>query len=303
MVAPVSAPDEDRRGVLRGHLALAAVQLCFGSFPIFGILAFEGFAPRAVAAWRFVVGALVLGAIAWWRHGRGMLPRRADLLRLQVCAFLGVGLNMVLFLEGLERTTAVNTGLLMPIIPVYTLIIAVAVGQERFRWRRGIGIALALAGTSVLLLQKGPDLSRSHLVGNLLILTNCLSYSAFLVVSKPLLGRYPPLVVVAWVFLLSVWTVPLFAWNETLVPVEASRLSWISLGWVLVFPTIVSYVLNTYALSKVTASTTATYILVQPLVACTGGVIFLGESFPAGTGLAATAILFGVWLVVRREAR
>jgi drug/metabolite transporter (DMT)-like permease len=300
---PASASDDDRRGVLKGHLALVAVQLCFGSFPVFGILAFEGFAPRAIAAWRFVVGALVLGAIAWARHGRAMLPRRADLPRLQVCALLGVALNMVIFLEGLERTTAVNSGLLMPIIPVYTLIIAVAVGQERFHWRRGAGIALALAGTLGLLLQKGPDLSSDYLAGNLLILTNCLSYSIFLVLSKPLLKRYPPMVVIAWVFILSVWTVPLFAWNESFVPVHASRLSWYSLGFVLLFPTVISYLLNTFALSKVAASTTATYILLQPLITCTGGVLVLGESFLPGTGLAAGAILIGVWLVVRQEAR
>jgi drug/metabolite transporter (DMT)-like permease len=297
------APDDERRGIRRGHIALVAVQLCFGSFPVFGILAFEGFSPRAIAGWRFVVGALVLGGIAFWRYGREMLPRRADLLRLQVCALLGVAFNMVVFLEGLERTTAVNSGLLMPIIPVYTLIIAVAVGQERFAWRRGLGIALAFGGTLVLLLQKGPDFSSEHLVGNVLILTNCLSYSIFLVVSKPLLRRYPPMVVIAWVFLLSVWTVPLFAWNETFVPADASRFSWFSLGWVLLFPTVISYLLNTYALSKVAASTTATYILLQPLITCTGGVLILGESFLPGTGFAAAAILLGVWLVVRPQAR
>jgi len=291
--------DVDRRRVLRGHLALLAVQVCFGFFPIFGKLAFDGFSPRAVAAWRFLVGGLVLGLLAWVRYGRAMIPRRADLLRLQVCSLLGVVINMVVFLEGLERSTAVNAGLLMPVIPVYTFAIAVAVGQERFSWRRGAGILLALAGTLSLLLQKGPDLSSEHLVGNLLIVVNTLSYSLFLVVGKPLLRRYPPFVVIAWVFLLSLWSIPFFARGETLVPAGAGAAPWLSLGYILVFPTLIAYLLNTFALSVVAASTTATYILLQPLIAVTAGVLLLGEAFLPGTGFAAAVILAGVWLVVR----
>ena len=299
-MAPPPPPEThpDRR-VLQGHLALVAVQLCFGFFPIFGKLAFDGFAPRAVAAWRFAVGALVLGGLAWARHGRAMIPRRSDLLRLQVCSLLGVVVNMVVFLEGLERTTAVNAGLLMPVIPVYTLIVAVAVGQERFRWRRGAGILLALSGTLFLLLQRGPDFSRDHLIGNLLIVVNTLSYSVFLVASKPLLLRYPPIVVIAWFFLLSLWSIPLFARGETFAPADAGAGAWLSLGYVLLFPTLVAYLLNTFALSLVSASTTATYILLQPLIAVTGGVLVLGEAFLPGTWMAAAPILAGVWLVVR----
>jgi drug/metabolite transporter (DMT)-like permease len=300
-MAEPAPPDAHahRRRVLHGHLALLAVQVCFGFFPIFGKLAFDGFSPRAVAAWRFLVGGLALGALAWARHGRAMIPRREDLLRLQVCSLLGVVINMVVFLEGLERSTAVNAGLLMPVIPVYTFAIAVAVGQERFRLRRGAGILLALAGTLFLLFQKGPDLSSEHLTGNLLIVVNTLSYSLYLVVSKPLLRRYPPFVVIAWVFLLSIWSIPLFARGETFLPPEASAGAWLSLTYILVFPTLIAYLLNTFALSLVTASTTATYILLQPLIAVTAGVLVLGEPFLPGTGFAAAVILAGVWLVVR----
>ena len=289
----------DRRQILRGHMALLAVQVCFGFFPIFGKLAFEGLSPGAVAAWRFLVAGLVLGALAWTRHGRDMIPRPADLIRLQVCSLLGVAINMVVFLEGLERTTAVNAGLLMPVIPVYTFAIAVAMGQERFSWRRGAGILMALSGTLFLLFQKGPELSSEHMLGNLLIVINTLSYSLYLVISKPLLVRYPPLVVIAWVFLLSIWTIPLFAEGETLLPSGAGASTWLSLGYILVFPTLIAYLLNTFALSLVTASTTATYILFQPLIAVLAGVLVLGEAFLPGTGVAAAVILAGVWLVVR----
>jgi drug/metabolite transporter (DMT)-like permease len=52
----------------------------------------------------------------------------------------------------------------------------------------------------------------------------------------------------------------------------------------------------------VSASTTATYILLQPLITALAGVLVLHERVPPGTWLAAAAILGGVWLVVRVPA-
>ena len=53
--------------------ALAAVQLCFGLFPVFGRLAMDpeaGFSPFAVATWRIGVGAVCLFLLAFSIYGR-----------------------------------------------------------------------------------------------------------------------------------------------------------------------------------------------------------------------------------------
>ena len=63
-----------------GHLALVAVQLLFGVFPVFGRVAMDperGFAPFAVAAGRIGFGAVVFGLLAVAVHGRGAWPPRA----------------------------------------------------------------------------------------------------------------------------------------------------------------------------------------------------------------------------------
>jgi drug/metabolite transporter (DMT)-like permease len=286
-----------------GHLALLGVQLCFGLFPIFGKLAMRSFDPRAIVTWRIVAGSVVLLALAFLRHGRAAFPRPGDLPRLLAAALLGVPINMVLFLEGLERSTTINAACLMPAIPVYTLVIAVLVGQERFDARRAAGIGLALAGTLVLLLQKGPEFGAEHLEGNLLFVLNTASYALYLVISKPLLARYPAPVLIAWVFALSLWTIPFFHDGSALVPSAASTADWLSLGYILVFATGAAYLLNAFALSVVSASTTATYILLQPLITAAAGVLVLGERVGPRTGIAAAGILAGVWLVVKAPAR
>lgn len=291
-----------RRARLQGYAALLAVQVFFGLFPLFGKLAMRAFSPRVVAGWRITVGAAVLLAVAFSLYGQRAWPARRDLWRLQVCALLGIALNQVLYLEGLQRAPSVNAALVMVLIPVFVFGLSVAIGQERMLMARALGVALAASGTVILLLRKGADLGPDYLTGNLLMIANAFSYSIYLVLAKPLAMRYPPLVLIAWVFALSVWTVPLFALDQPWLPAGATTAAWLSLVYVLIFPTILAYLLNGVALARVSASTTAIFIFMQPVIAAVAGNVGLGEALDGGFALAAALILGGLWVVLRARA-
>jgi len=285
-----------------GHVALTFVQLCFGLFPLFGLWAFAagGFEPLAVASWRMAFGALVLGGAAFAVHGRRALPRGRDLPLFALCALLGVVLNQILFLTGLERSTATNAGLVMCLIPVFTFGIAALARQESFSPLRGLGLAIALAGAGMLFWAQEPEFRAAYGFGNLLMALNALSYSIYIVVSRPLARRYPPLVTIAWIYMLSVFALPFTAWGRELVPAGATTRAWASLAYVLIFPTTLAYLLNVFALSRLRASTTAVYIYMQPLIAGTAGWLFLNEEPTGGLLLAALLIFAGIGLVARR---
>jgi len=129
---------------------------------------------------------------------------------------------------------------------------------------------------------------------------NTFSYSLYLVFSRPLLARYPPLVLIAWVFVLALPFVPLLARGEPIAP-EASARAWWALAFILVFPTSLAYLLNAWALAHLRASTTAMYIYVQPLITGVASRILLGERPTGGTFLAGACIFLGIWLVARRR--
>lgn len=290
----------------QGYLALVLVQVFFGLFPVFIKLASDGgrgFTPRALAAWRIAVAALVLGGLALRRDGRRGVPRRADLPRLFACGLFGIVLNQVLALEGIVRTNVVDAGLLMTLIPVFTYALAVLVGQELLRGRRASGIALALLGAVLLALPAGSGTagaagaSSARVTGNLLIMANCASYAAYLVLARPLLARYSALTVIAWVFLMALPTLPVVAWGVPLLPLEGSRSVWLALSYVLVFPTVLAYLLNTWALARVSASTTAVFIYLQPFIAGLGAWLAFGEGLRTESALAALLLFAGIWLV------
>lgn len=286
----------------QGVAALLVVQLLFGLFPVFGKHAFADFEPRGVTAWRIAVGAVVLIVVAFAAHGRSALPRREDLPRLALCSLLGVALNMALFLEGLQRSTAVNTALLLPLIPVFTAIVAIVLREERFDRVRAAGMALAFVGASVLLFGRGASFESSHLTGNLLVIANELCYAIYLVIARPLLARYPPLVVVAWVFALSAWALPVLAIDADPFPADAAAQSWWSLLYIVIGPTILTYLLNVFALARVSASTTASFIFIQPAITVVASQFWLREPLPHNMALSAGLTFAGVWIVARRPA-
>ena len=291
-----------------GLAALVAVQLLFGFFPLFVKYAYDGFTPWALGAWRMLAGGAILAAVAFAVHGRRAVPMRADWPRLILCSLLGVVINILLFLKGMELSTSIYAGLTLPLIPVYTFVLAVCLGQERFDLVRGVGIALAAVGAALLAFSRQPAVASAlgphskQGLGLALFFLNTFSYALYLVLVRPLFARYPALVVAAWVFLLSIPCVPLFAWGEDLFPTGASTRSIGGLVYSVLGATVLSYLLNAYALSKVCASTTASFIFFQPAIVVLAGVWLLGEKLAGHTALAGAFTLVGVWLVVKRRS-
>lgn len=293
---------------MEGFAALVLVQFCFGMLPLLVHLTTDpagGLRPRGIAVWRMTAGALVLGSLAVLRHRRRILVAPGDLPRFFACSCLGIVTNQVLALEGVSRTSATQAGLLMTLIPVFTYALAVVVRQEPFRGRRAAGIAIALAGAALLVpmhvgagrVEAGRN--EGSTLGNLLIVANCVSYSCYLVLVWRLLLRYPPLVAIAWLFALSLWTAPLLAWGQPLAPAALTPTARLGLAGVILLPTILAYLLNTFALARLSASTTAVFIYLQPLFAGGSGAWVLGERPGAGAFLAAALLFAGLWLVIR----
>ena len=306
-MTPPETVAADRRRTQR-LTALVFVQVFFGLFPVLVKLAQDGgggFSTHALATWRIGVGSLVLGAVALVRHGRACLPPRSDWARLAVCSVLGIAANQLFALEGAARTSATQAGILFTLIPVFTYAVAASVGQERFELRRSAGIGIALAGAVLLTWTRGrgEEVAPDPVGGSVLLVLNSLVYAIYLVLARKLLDHLPTLVVLAWVFALSLWVPAGFAalGSVELWPSAVTREAWIGLVGLLVFPTVLAYLLNTYALARVSASTTAVFIYLQPLVSVGTAVLVLGER-PGPTALLAALLLFaGIGLVVIRR--
>lgn len=299
----------------QAHLALLGVNFIYG----INYVVAKGLMPGIIGASGFIL-LRVLGAGALFWLLRALRPEPvawSDAGRLALCSLFGVALNQLMFFHGLMRTSPVNASIIMVATPILVLILSGLLIGERVTWRKALGIALGAAGALALIFLKGDGShSGATVLGDSFILINATSYGIYLVIVKPLMRKYTAVTVMAWCFLMGSLFVAPFGWQEV------SAVQWpgltsatlLAMAFVVVMVTFVAYLLNTWALSKVSPTVVGTYVYLQPLMAVVVTWLFmrvgaerlgLPGNYETAIGwqqaLCAAAIFTGVHLVNRAD--
>ncbi|MBI4248542.1 MAG: DMT family transporter [Elusimicrobia bacterium] len=285
---------------MKFHAVLVLISFFFGSFYVVGKVTLRDVPPAFLALVRAAGAASMLHLAARWRGGGRVAGGLPDYARLALYAFFGIVVNQLFFLEGLTRTTATSASILITSIPVLTVAFALLLGSERVSARRLCGIGLALAGVLWLTGAGAADVNPGlyALAGNVMILINCASYSLYLVLSRPMTERMDPLSMMAWIFtfgfigILPLGLASALHMNFAAVPARA----WAGVAYAVVFPTMLGYWLNLWALKHVEATTVASYTYLQPVWAAALAWLFLGERLTAHDAAAAALVFAGVYL-------
>jgi drug/metabolite transporter (DMT)-like permease len=285
------------------HAALVGVQAAFAAAAVEGKLALgpvgaggEGIEPLALAMARMTGAALFFQV---FMRGAGRLRPLpwVDHARIGALSVLGIVLNQTLYLVGLRITTAFAAALLGATIPVFTAAVAIVLRVERADARTWIGLALAFAGVLWL-----TGIGRID-VGALVIALNCLSYSLYIVLSKPVIQRVGAATLVTW----------LFTWGAVIlaplggVALVSGATHWSARGWLLVaffvaVPTIFAYFANAWALARTSPTVVTIYIYLQPLLAALLQWVQLGVPVTSRAVVATAFILGGVAVVTMRRS-
>jgi drug/metabolite transporter (DMT)-like permease len=97
---------------------------------------------------RFVISAVILALIGLAL--RVPFPRGRTLVGASLYGLLGFGAFYAFAYVGLQEASAGSGAVLLSLAPLTTFLLALAQGQERFRWRALIGALVALAGIVVM---------------------------------------------------------------------------------------------------------------------------------------------------------
>lgn len=284
------------------HLALVAVQLMFGSWPIVGKIALRALPSTGLVALRLGGAAIVL-LILQLALGQFRIPAKRDLAWLALFSLLGAALNQLLFVKGLSLTTVINATLLGTTIPVFTLLVSIVFGYDRLSLRKAAGVLLAAGGVIYMIDPYRADFSGQTTLGNLLLLANALCYGAYIALSKDLLKRYGALTFITWIFIFgSLVTIPIGSVTLSEAPLQSAGIGiWLAVLYIILVPTVGAYYANAWALARVSPSTVAVYIYLQPLIAFAFAPLILGESWNSRTWVASLLIFAGVAIVIKRS--
>lgn len=270
----------------------------------------KGLMPDVIQPFGFILLRVSGAALVFWGISL-FFPsekiERRDWFRFVICAFFGMVLNMLAFFKGLSLSTPINSSVIITLSPVLLLVLSAFILRERITWIKSLGIFLGLGGALVLILfgiKEQPNAPNIPL-GNLLFIVNATSYSVYLILVKPLVPKYSSITLMKFLFLFA------FLINLPIGISEFSEVNWTNLpfeaiwklAFVVICTTVMTYLLNIYALKQLSPSTIGAFIYLQPVIAVLFAVLVGADSLTALRIGAAALIFLGVYLSTIKRAR
>src|ERR1700686_3045145 len=161
-----------------GHATLLVVvsAFSFGSISVLTILTTSAGVPLLTAmAWRYVLGAILLGAVAQINQIRS-IPRQR-IIQLMLIGGVGQALITYLSLHALEYIPVGPLAFLFYTYPAWVALLAAVRRTEKLTPVRVIALMLALAGVTIMV---GAPTEKLNPIGVMLALASALLYSAYL---------------------------------------------------------------------------------------------------------------------------
>ncbi len=304
-------------------LAALGVVLLWGmSFVSSKAILNTGFPPLTMAFARFAAASLALAPLRRrLEPGSRFEPGERPLLT--VTGLFGVTIYFFFETRGIKLTSASNAALIIATVPVFTVAAEVLFFRTPIRWYQAAGIALSILGVYLIVGRAGARLPHA-LEGNLFMLGACLSWVAYVSLSRRLHGGAgsgavrsartsrsggndgpPPghraasrsLSLTAWqnligaAFLLPLAVTELRQW---FVP---GPVVWLNILYLALFCSALGYFLYQFALARLGPVAVATFVNLIPVVGAVGGFAVLGEALGAPQMIGGLIVIAGVFLV------
>jgi drug/metabolite transporter (DMT)-like permease len=320
---------------LSPRLAVALTILMWGCSFVAAKAALRELSPITLIFTRFALGAALLVVIAAWR-GHMPPPPRSDWPMIGLLGFIGVAFHGLLQSYGLTLTTAVKSGWLILLIPIWSALLAAVLGKERFG---ALKIACLLGGFAGALLVTwgGPASSpntpidavnsinpinpinsinstnptsppHSHLtvlLGDSLIVLSTINWAVYSLLCKGTAQRLGSTRTTVWTMLAGgLMLAPVFlavrGWREWS---SLSAAGWGATLFLGLGCTGLGYLLWNGALEKVELSRVAAFLYAQPLVTLVAGALLLKEPVGLATLLGGAIVLASVFGMQRAPQR
>lgn len=288
------------KSTTRAHLALLGTNVFFAvNYTTIKYIINGDFAkPFALNIIRVGVTALLLWVMFIFKPVKSLI-KKEDMGRLVLCALSGVAINQLLFVKGLSLTYSIHASLLMLTTPILITVLAAWLLKEKLTIYKVAGLFMGISGAVVLITARDNTGAGSDvLLGDTLIMMNAIAYTIYMILVKPLMAKYNPVVIIRSIFTIGFFMMLPFCWQEyqQVQWQSFTAVAWLNLASVVILGTFLAYLFNVYGIKILGASIAGAYIYSQPFIAAAVAVIFLGEALTITKMIAAVFIFLGVYL-------
>lgn len=262
-------------------------------------IALDEFNPLAFNGIRMAFASIILVLFLFvTKQGFGVEKR--DIWKLVVLGIIGNTVYQILFIHGINLTSASNTSIIMAMTPVSVALLSSFLKHENIHWAAWLGILLSFVGFYLVITEQPGKFvfSWENLKGDMMIFFGNLVWAVYTVFSKPLLGRISPLkwsslTLAAGTLFYIPFCVPAFARQDF------SRISfkaWAILAFSGLFALAISYVIWYASVKRVGNSKTVIYGNVLPIFTVIFAYAFIAEKIGIWQAVGALILLGGVYL-------
>lgn len=257
--------------------------------------AYKSFSPPSVAFMRFcgiTLSMFLLCRLAGESTKAPMQFRKRAWLQ----GFLASGVYMVLFLDGMEHTSATKGAIALATAPIWITWLAMFRHQEPFRWSAVYGPLVAFSGVFLVLSDGG--LTSGGTVGMIKVLVSAIVWAVSVILMKPLVTERKPI---------AVFTMSLPAAGLAVIPyglpamgsvawTAVTPIGWVCLAYLILVPGSLAFVAYYKAVDEVGPAMTSMSQFLVPPTALFFESLFKGRAPDVLQVVGVGIVLLGIWL-------
>lgn len=290
---------ENQESIGRTDLFMLGITLVWAINFSFIKIALTDFSPLAFNGIRMAFASIVMILVLVITKEGLDVPKR-DVGKLVVLGIIGNTVYQLLFIHGINLTTASSTSIIMAMTPASVALLSLLFKHEKIHWAAWCGIALSFVGF-YLVISKQPgtfEFSWKNLKGDMMIFGGNFVWAVYTVFSKPFLGRISPLkwsslTLAIGTILYIPFCIPAFFKQDFR---QVSFKAWAMLAFSGIFALAISYVVWYSSVKRIGNSKTVIYGNIVPIFTVIFAYVFIAERIGLWQGVGALIILAGVYL-------
>lgn len=236
--------------------------------------------PVSIAFFRYSIATATLIPLALFTHSLPKITLK-DLGTLLITSLLGIVLYFLFENNALQYTTASNASMLVAAMPLFAVIIDALFFRQKVNWKMAICIMISIVGVYLVVTVDGRlDFSSARFYGNMLMIGSMISWVLYTFVNKKLDGKYSGMTVITYQSLISIFLFVPFVipemkrWPELNAITSFTLANLVFLG---VFCSALEYLFYIYAVKKLGATVSTTFLNLIPVVTVISGYLLLRE--------------------------
>jgi drug/metabolite transporter (DMT)-like permease len=283
------------------YLLIVAASMIWGTMGILGKLAFDyGIQPATLIALRLLVSFVtILTPIALFKREFFKIQKK-DLWQLLALGVFAVAFQRITYFYAVDLTTVTIAAILFYTYPIIVTMHAVLFHKEKVTSSIAIAIVLTFAGVALVVKAYEPARLNTNLAGVIFGILSSVLFALYFIMIKRLRSHYTN-----WSLILygdgigALILTPIIGFSISEIAAYPQQL-WLLILAIAWFPSLLAYLLYSYALKHVESSKGSILSVIEPLSAAAFSATILQESFETLQIIGVALALVGVIILFYR---